>query len=318
MLPQSFLTLATGAALLPLASCLVSPNNTIPEQWKSSLPQVWDNILARAEINTPGMTMKSYENWAMDQVMDGNGTINLCMRWNSNRTLTQTERQQMVAEYEKTYKKWFEWLPGWDNYPFHDIKFKVVGWAVKDRSLLQGSTDGAAIYTNATDEDGQVACDLGCSRDKHLDGDYSGCPGGQEARFHQFLYFNASSLEVDMGAATGYGTYINLWGWENVGRKMGDWPILLHELGHTFGFPDYLDDGLKNHSICSNLWLPPNSPEEFVMKPGDYGAHVPNVTEMEGWMVRYMWSRLSRLRGWQKDNMTYPPLTNCSSFQGDF
>lgn len=47
------------------------------------------------------------------------------------------------------------------------------------------------------------------------------------------------------------------------------------------------------------------------MKPGDGGAHVSTITEMEGWMIRYWWTRVSRLRGWQSDNTIYPPLPDC-------
>lgn len=31
--------------------------------------------------------------------------------------------------------------------PFDNVKVNVVGWAVKDKSLLEGSTEGLDIYT---------------------------------------------------------------------------------------------------------------------------------------------------------------------------
>lgn len=49
------------------------------------------------------------------------------------------------------------------------------------------------------------------------------------------------------------------------------------------------------------------------MKPSDYGAHVHNITDMEGWMIRYWWSRFSRIRGWQQDDTNYPAPPNCTS-----
>lgn len=51
--------------------------------------------------------------------------------------------------------------------------------------------------------------------------------------------------------------------------------------GHTLGFLDYLDDAFRNHTICSSLWLPPNAPEDFAMKPSDHGACTHFITEME-------------------------------------
>jgi hypothetical protein len=151
------------------------------------------------------------------------------MRWGTNTTLTTDTREKMVAMYTKQYERWFSWLAGWDNYPYQDFKLKVAGWAVSDSTLFEGSANGVPVYTGFHDGDGAPTCDPGCSRDLHVNGDYSACPGGPEQRFHQFFFIDPSWGEYNMGAASGPGVYISAYGWDTVGSKVGDWSILIHE-----------------------------------------------------------------------------------------
>ncbi|GJC95933.1 cellulose-binding family ii [Colletotrichum higginsianum] len=162
-----------------------------------------------------------YKNTAMDQIIDAFGmlsTINVCVRWGSNKTLTETTRQQIASQHTKLYNYWFRWLSGHDNFPFEEVKINYIGWAVRDRVQLQGSLDGLDVYTGYTDEQGDLDCNPACSVEKHLDGDFSDCPGGRDHRYHQFLFLNPAWGEYNMGAAMGYGID-----------------------GHTLGFLDYLD-----------------------------------------------------------------------------
>ncbi|KAM3074075.1 hypothetical protein ACMFMG_008688 [Clarireedia jacksonii] len=311
MLPKLLQYLALATALTNECYGIDHPvaNETvIPAQWRESVEQAWGFTLGRSAVFPP--SLDDYQNWALDQIIDGAGTINICMRWGSNTTLTEDTRQRAETMYRKQYEKWWEWLPGWDNYPFEKFNFNITGWAVSDRSLFEGSVDGFELYTDFKDEKG-ATCDPGCSRHLHQDGNYSACKGGPSQRYHQFFFLDPTWGQLDMGAASGIGVDISLYGWETVGTKLDEWPMLLHEFGHTFGFPDFITDGTTNHTLCDVLWLPPAAPTEFVMKPGDYGAHVPEVTEFEGWMLRHWWSRFSRLRGWQSNNMTFPPPPSC-------
>lgn len=157
-------------------------------------------------------------------------TINVCVRWGSNKTLTETTRQQIESQHTKLYNYWFRWLSGHDNFPFEEVKINYIGWAVRDRVQLQGSLDGLNVYTGYTDERGDLDCNPACSVEKHLDGDFSDCPGGRDHRYHQFLFLNPAWGEYNMGAAMGYGIEVSFHGWETVGSKMGDWPLLLHEM----------------------------------------------------------------------------------------
>lgn len=164
------------------------------------------------------------------------------MRWGANRTLPYAERLEIEATHASKFEEWFRWLAGYDNFPFSNVGVNVVGWAVKDKALLPGPTDHLDVYTDFVDDEGFPTCDPGCSRDEHPDGDYSGCPGGADRRFHQFLLFDPISFgDFNMGAATGYGIYISLFGWENVGRVKEHWPMLVHEMVCTCSVPMQLE-----------------------------------------------------------------------------
>ncbi|KAH6970961.1 hypothetical protein BKA56DRAFT_678105 [Ilyonectria sp. MPI-CAGE-AT-0026] len=312
----------TAVASRALASSSVPPPDApIPELYRDTVLQAWDNSIIRFRRDMTQFSPDIYKNTAFDQVIGGNGAINVCVRWNSNTTVTETTRQQVESQYRKLYNFWWEWLPGYDNFPFDEIKINFVGWAVRDRNQLQGSLDGLDVYTEFKDDQGLPDCNPACWVDDHLDGNFTACPGGRDHRYHQFFLLNSAWGDMNMGAAIGYGIDVSMYGWETVGSKMGYWPLLLHEMGHTIGFLDYLDlegnappNGTNPLSVCSTLFLPPNHPENFVMKPGNGGSLTPpTVTEMEGWMIRYWWTRISRLRGWQADNTTYPPLPDCPS-----
>jgi len=135
------------------------------------------------------------------------------MRWGPNKTLTEDERGHIVATYEANYQHWLDFLPGYDNFPYGQVKFNITGWAVSDESLLQGSSDGFEVYSNFTDEEGLPTCNPGCSRHEHPDGDYSQCDGGAENRFHQFFLLDPVGFgNYTMASASGLGFYGTLAG----------------------------------------------------------------------------------------------------------
>lgn len=152
------------------------------------------------------------------------------MRWGSERALPQKEREHLEAVYEASFQQWLDWLPGWDNFPFGKINVNVVAWATNDSALIQGSADTFEIHTGFLDENGLPACNPGCSRELHQDGDYSACPGGEDHRFHQFLALDPRWGNYNMGAASSSGVYLSLYGWETIGSQGLSWPMPVHEL----------------------------------------------------------------------------------------
>ncbi|GKU08034.1 unnamed protein product [Fusarium langsethiae] len=59
---------------LATAAFVDSPNDPIPETWQKSIAMAWDNteIMSKAmSPDEPGFM--EYHDWALDQIMDGNG-----------------------------------------------------------------------------------------------------------------------------------------------------------------------------------------------------------------------------------------------------
>lgn len=86
-----------------------------------------------------------------------------------------------------SFNKWIAGLAGFDGFPYNTVEVNVVGYAVRDRSLLEGDTSGLDIYTT-TDEGGIPQCDPRCGRFFHQDGDYSQCPGGASRHYGIVLF----------------------------------------------------------------------------------------------------------------------------------
>lgn len=132
---------------------------------------------------------------------------------------------------------WFEYMYGYDNFPYTNITVDVVGWAVKDKSLLQGSTAGIEVYTD-TDVDGVPQCAESCGRFFHQDGDYSGCAAGEDRHYDQSLWLTAG---FEGGAGGDWG--------QRIGSEylLGELEaesihILLHEI--VSGFPNDMADNI--------------------------------------------------------------------------
>ncbi|KAF5594056.1 cellulose-binding family ii [Fusarium subglutinans] len=273
MLSRTSTAAFSMVAIFRLAICAFvdSPNDPIPDQWKQSLPMAWDNTeIMMSAIFPDNGGLSKYHNWAIDQIMDGNGTINVCMNWISDSILDEETRKDVSIQHVKQYQQWFEWLPGWDNFPFKEVKFKIIAWAIANDSQLIGNRDGFHVYTEFKDKDGIIACDPGCSRHLHPDGDYSSCGRGAENRFHQYFFVDKSWGEFNMGAASGEGINVSEYGWDTVGSKMGKWSILVHETLEAEAItavPEFsatslhmsrkisVDPWMKKISISWNPWL---------------------------------------------------------------
>lgn len=174
-----------------------------------------------------------FSNYGWDQLIANKGYLNVCVRWESSATVTAAQRAQVANAYEQQYQKWFEWLYGYDNFPFNSINVSVVGWAVRDASLLQGDTSNIDIYTD-TDEGGVPQCAEECGRFFHQNSDYSSCPGGETHHYDQSLWLTEGmngGAGGDWGQRIGKEYFMNALGQENI-------HILQHEMGHTFGLDD--------------------------------------------------------------------------------
>lgn len=148
-----------------------------PSDLTTPLDEVWEHTeeTRPADLN--------FENYGYDQIIAGEGNINYCVRWESSNTLTQANRASIETAVQRSFKKWVDVLAGYDGFPYSEVDVKVIGYAVSDESLLEGSTDGVDVYTD-TDGEGAPQCAEECGRFFHYqDGDYSGCAGGKERHY---------------------------------------------------------------------------------------------------------------------------------------
>ncbi|KAL0934639.1 cellulose-binding family ii [Colletotrichum truncatum] len=244
-----------------------------PSDLVKPLKEVWDHCKSTYS------NFAGFKNYGWDQVIATKGTINVCVRWESSASVTEAQRKSVAAALNRSHQSWYKWLYGYDNFPFSSVKVNVVGWAVKDKSLLQGSTDGIQVYTDK-DAEGIPQCAESCGRFFNQNGDYSKCAAGADRHYDQ-------SLWLTDGMAGGAG---GDWG-QRIGREAfmasldGDFHILQHEIGHTYGLDDYID------------WTP-TGVNSFVMLAGSSAK----ITDFDGWMLRNWWYEFSRERGWQSDS----------------
>lgn len=179
----------TSRAIIPKATTWNPPSSMI-----TALDQVWKQTLKE---NPDGVKDK---NWITDQLIANNGSINYCVRWNTAaHKSTAADRAKITTALQRSLQKWFDVLVGFEGFPLTELSVKTIGYAVKDKSLIEGSTSGLDIYTT-TDPDGVPECDTRCYRGAHLD-DPNGigsCPGGDASRYDISLWLD-KSLEGQMG-----------------------------------------------------------------------------------------------------------------------
>lgn len=71
-----------------------------PSNLASPLKQVWDHCLA-----TYSSGLFGFRNFGWDQLVANNGNINFCVRWDSSRSVSESERAQIEQKYIEEYEK---------------------------------------------------------------------------------------------------------------------------------------------------------------------------------------------------------------------
>ncbi|GAA3814854.1 cellulose-binding domain-containing protein [Cellulomonas soli] len=270
--PTATPTATPGPTATPTSTPTSSPAPTAaPAAWDppaalvSPLAEVW------AHQESTYSDLYGFRNYGWDQVVANGGYLNVCVRWDSDQPVSAELRDRIQAKYAEQYQKWFAALQqdgtGWNGWPYPTVQVKVVGWAVRDRSLLQWTDDSVDVYVGDIREDApQCPEDLG--RFFHQDAQY---PGGVARHYDQSLWLT-SGME---GGAGG-----------DWGQRMGseyfvgaldspDVTILLHEIGHTFGLDDFYD------------WTPTGQ-TSFIMQAGSSQS----ITPFDTWMLRDWWRHL--------------------------
>ncbi|MGW5259849.1 hypothetical protein ACWEQG_02680 [Microbispora sp. NPDC004025] len=240
-----------------------------PAALAAPLDEVWRHVESTGDPY-------GFRNYGWDQIIANGGSVNYCVRWDSTAPVSAELRDRIHAALARSFKKWMDVMAGHNGWPYAEVPVKVVGWAVRDRALLQWSDDSVDVYVGDMREDAPQ-CAEPCARLFNQSGAYPDCPGGASHHYDMSLWLT-EGMQGGMGGD---------WG-QRVGSEYlvgnldsDDIHILLHEIGHSFGLNDFYD------------WTP-SGQCCFLMKAGS----ATSITEFDAWMLRDVWRHLKSRYGY--------------------
>lgn len=295
------------ALLLWLSGSLAFAQTSIsemPNDLRESIEWVWNNRIVPKSAQAPigeGSTVR--QNLIFDQIYDAGGSLQYVVKWQSSKTLSLAQRQGLQTMVQRQINNWTQYLTGFEGWPYGTIPVKIVGWAVDDAKLILDPQPGEVIYTTYSydainKDDPSIPANLPyapatCSRFEHFTTSnytYSSCPQGSQGRFDMYLWATANwkgGVGGDWGQRMADTYYLN-------NLNTAQITMLVHEIGHGFGITDFYGAAER----------PPNGfPTTLVMWAGNSNA----VTKWDGWMLRYIWSKL------KADQNRFPPRAAVSS-----
>ncbi|MFD8493080.1 hypothetical protein [Amycolatopsis sp. NPDC059657] len=272
---KGFTLLAALATALSLATApAVAANQwNPPSTLVRPVNEVWQHV-----ESTYG-NLYGFRNYGWDQIMANRGSINYCVRWDSDQPVSAALRDRVHTALARQFKKWMDVQlengQGYNNWPYQQIPLKVVGWAVRDRNTLQWTDNSVDIYTGNINENAPQ-CAPECGRFFNQNGSYPRCPGGAARHYDMSLWLTkglGGGAGGDWGQRIGSEYYVNALNSDNI-------HILLHEIGHSFGLDDFYD------------WTP-TGVGGFLMKAGS----ATQITEFDKWMFRDFWRHMKNRYG---------------------
>ncbi|KAJ4316161.1 hypothetical protein N0V94_005579 [Neodidymelliopsis sp. IMI 364377] len=235
-----------------------------PSNLKTGLDQVWKH-----QVETYSDAL-GFKNYGYDQVIANKGKINYCVRWEGDAKVTAAQRTKVEDALKKQYNKWISVLAGFEGFPYQSVDVNVVGWAVKNKNILEGDVSKIQVYTDV-DGEGIPQCAESCGRFFHQDGNYAGCEAGADRHYDNSLWLTPG---FGGGAGGDWGQRVaQEYFMENVDAESIH--IFLHEVGHTFALDDFYD------------WTP-SGVTNFIMLAGS----AMEITEFDAWMARDWWRNL--------------------------
>ena len=245
-----------------------------PAHLAQPLNEVWNHV------SSTYPDLYGFRNYGWDQVMANRGSVNYCVRWESDAPVSAALRDRIHAALKKQFGTWMSAMvvngKGHNAWPYTTVPVNIVGWAVKNRSTLQWTDNSVDIYSGVLDGGGAPQCAPDCGRFFHQDGNYSTCPGGVARHYDQSLWLTKGfqgGAGGDWGQRMGQEYFTGALNQENI-------HIYLHEVGHTFGLDDFYD------------WSPTGQCC-FLMKAGS----ATRITEFDTWMLRDFWRHLKSRYG---------------------
>jgi hypothetical protein len=258
-----------------------------PSEMQQTIDITWDEMTGELSGRTGARgnsrAIQTYPSWALDHVMWSGGSLNFCVRWDSEQPVSTTLRDQVADALQRGVDAWFTALYGYDCFPFERIDVNITGWATRNRATFQWTDDAfVPLFINQL-SGGAPDCPDTCSRNRHQQEShqFQDCPGGFDNRFDQEVWLTEN---YTMPNGWDFGQHVDRAGFTN--RVTGAlYHIWLHEFGHGIGFPDYYD---------WDVWAPGVAAPACVMNAGRATV----VTDWDKWMFKRTWSELLRMGRW--------------------
>ncbi len=262
----------------------------MPAEFQYAADWIWQNRIEREQSTVRRNTI-------FDQIVAGKGTINYVVKWQSYQTVTYEQRQQFEQMLSDCINAWNDWLAGYENWPYEHIDVKVVGWAVIDKSCLLDLHDDEIVYTDTRYYDAQYDTTNGrdtipdkepyapseLSRFDHFAEAGYEYPGGLDKRFDMYMWATQGFPDIggcggDWGQRLSDTAYLGM-------IQNGSLHVLEHEIGHGFGMTDFYGGEGE-----SDGFPPGGFPggENSIMMAGSAAK----ITDFDGWMLRYMWTKI--------------------------
>ncbi len=273
----------------------------LPSEYQYAADWIWENRIVRE--NSTGRW-----NTIFDQIIAGKGTINYVVKWQSYRQVTLEQRRQFETMLSDAINAWTDWLVGYENWPYDHVDVKVVGWAVIDPSCILDPQPDEIIYTDTKFYDSQYDTSNGVEEIPNLEPyapdelsrmyhyehrldptfDAYNYPGGLDKRFDMYMWATQGFPSIggcggDWGQRLSDTAFLNMLGGSNL-------HVQIHELGHGFGITDFYGgegaiDGFPPGGFPGN--------GSSIMMAGSSAQ----ITDFDGWLLRYMWTKLKDEQG---------------------
>ncbi len=233
-----------------------------------------------------GSNIRGRSAWLLDNVMKGNGTLNLCVRWGATTAPSANTKQNVGTAVERWMNDWFTALGDYGCFPYGGgITVAVTGWAVRsgNESWVADLADSFEVYTE-TDGSGEPQCPDACSFFVNWDHEFPNCAGGDAAHFDYSIWVD-DTLPGGGAAAVGgdWGLRMPAADFENALDRASDY-VIEHEIGHGFAFQDYY------------TWTGSTPEGGSLMIVGSTTQQSP--TTADTWLIRRTWAEMQDLRGW--------------------